>query len=252
MSENQMREVHLPQGPVSAEQKLAQVKAKVTQQVMRAVQDTEKQIDKEIETLENLNKNDLEGIRRKRMLEMKRKQEKMAEWRSQGHGTYNEIGDQKDWFEEVKRSERVITLFYRNTTNDSNKYTQILDKHMQQLAQKHMEARFIKINAEKAPFLAERLNIVLLPTVLCTKNNYTHDRIEGFDPLGGTENFSTQTLRARLGQKGCIDYDPLVDKPLNPEKELYNTAKSNKSGKAIYASKLAQLKDDDDWDDISD
>jgi len=43
----------------------------------------------------------------------------------------------------------------------------------------------------------------------------------------------------------------LVDKPIQ-EKELYTTTKSNKSGKAIYESRLAQLGDDDDWDDISD
>ena len=35
-------------------------------------------------------------------------------------------------------------------------------------------SRFIKINAEKAPFLAQKLCIVLLPTILCTKDNYTH------------------------------------------------------------------------------
>eukprot|EP00466_Bigelowiella_natans_P000667 jgi/Bigna1/51581/estExt_Genewise1Plus.C_10447 len=247
-----MREVHLPPGAgASAQQRLADVKSKVTEQVMRAVKDTEKQIDKEIQALDNLNKSDLESIRRKRMIEMKKRAEKMSEWRLKGHGTYTEIQDQKDWFEEVKKNERTICLFYRNTTNASDKYTQILDKHLGQLAVKHMETRFIKINAEKSPFLAKRLNIVLLPTILCTKDNYTHDRIEGFDPLGGTDSFSTQTLRARLGQKGNIDYDPLVDKPIQ-EKELYTTTKSNKSGKAIYESRLAQLGDDDDWDDISD
>mmetsp|Transcript_26032 Transcript_26032/g.62707 ORF Transcript_26032/g.62707 Transcript_26032/m.62707 type:complete len:253 (-) Transcript_26032:168-926(-) len=248
-----MREVHLPpgQGGMSQEQKLQQVQAKVVSQMMRAVKDTEKAIDKEIHDLENLNKGDLEIIRRKRMVQLKKKAGKMAEWRQKGHGTYSEIADQKQWFDEVKTNERTICLFYRQTTNASDKYTQILDKHMQVLSQKHMETRFIKINAEKSPFLAQRLNIVLLPTILCTKNNYTHDRIEGFDPLGGTENFSTQTLRARLGKKGSIDYDPLVDKPL-AQKELYNTAKTNKTGAAIYQSKLAQLKDDDDWDDISD
>jgi len=170
-----MREVHLPPGAgPSAQQRLAEVKSKVTEQVMRAVKDTEKQIDKEIEALDNLNKSDLESIRRKRMMEMKKRAEKMSEWRSKGHGTYSEIGDQKDWFEEVKKNERTICLFYRNTTNASDKYTQVLDKHLQQLAVKHMETRFIKINAEKSPFLAQRLNIVLLPTILCTKDNYTH------------------------------------------------------------------------------
>jgi len=250
-----MREVHLPpgQGGMSAEQKMKMVQSKVTQQMMKAVMDTEKSIDNEINMIDNLNKDDLENIRRKRLTELKKKAEKMSEWRAKGHGTYTELGDEKQWFSDVKSSERTICLFYRNTNHSADKYTQIMDKHLQQLAAKHMETRFLKINAEKCHFLAVKLNIVLLPTILCTKDNFTHDRIEGFDPLGGTENFTLETLRARLGKKGNISYDPLIDGPLNKgRKQLYNTAKSNKTGKAIYQSKLAQLGDDDDWDDISD
>lgn len=255
MSENQMREVHLPPemcGGMGADAKaMGMMKERVAQQMMRAVKDTEKRIDNEIHMLENLNKTDLDGIRRRRVIEMKKRQKLMDSWRQKGHGTYTELADEKQWFEESKNNKRTITLFYRNTTNSSDKYTQILDKHIQHLCRIHMETRFLKINAEKCPFLAQRLSIVLLPTILCTKDNYTHDRIEGFDPLGGTENFTTQTLRARLGSKGSISYDPLVDKPVQ-KKELYNTAKTNKSGASIYQSKISQLGDDDDWDDVSD
>mmetsp|Transcript_10911 Transcript_10911/g.16276 ORF Transcript_10911/g.16276 Transcript_10911/m.16276 type:complete len:252 (+) Transcript_10911:49-804(+) len=251
MSENQMREVHLPQQAMSAEQKVSQIKQKVASQVLKAAVETEKAIDKQIENLQNLDKGDIEQIRRKRMVELKSRAKKMQTWISKGHGKCTELGDEKEWFSEAKSNERLICLFYRNTTTSSDKYTQILEKHFQSLAPKHMETKFVKINAEKCHFLAQRLNIVLLPTILCTKNNYTHDRIEGFDSLGGSDNFTTETLRSRLAKRGSIDYDPTLDKP-PPKKELYTASKTNKTGAAIYASKLAQLGDDDDWDDISD
>eukprot|EP00954_Amorphochlora_amoebiformis_P005121 403327-Amorphochlora_amoeboformis.AAC.2 len=183
MAEN-MREVHMPAqpaGPMTGEQKLSMVKQQVTTQMLKAVRDTEKAIDNELESLDNLKKSDLENIRRRRMIELKKKAAKMQEWRHKGHGTYAELADEKQWFGEIKQSERTITLFYRNTTNESDKYTQILDKHICKLAPKHMETsllRFIKINAEKSPYLCQKLNIVLLPTILCTKDNFTHGIIK--------------------------------------------------------------------------
>jgi len=250
------RVVHMPASQPrqkDAKQLMAEMKEKVSAQLMKAVSAKEKMLDEQIDELDNLSKGDLEQIRRKRVIEMKKRAKKMAEWRLAGHGTYQEISDEKDWFACSKGSERTVTLFYRRTSTDADRYTDILDKHLSVLAAKHLETRFMKINAERAPYLAQKLLIVLLPTIMCTKDNYTHDRIEGFDPLGGREDFTTQTLRARLGKKGTIFYDPMVDKPMAPAKrELYNAAKTNKLGRAIYQSKIASLDDDDDWDDISD
>ena len=43
-----------------------------------------------------------------------------------------------------------------------------------------------------------------MPTILCTKNGFTEDRIEGFDELGGTEEFTTKQLEQRLAISGII------------------------------------------------
>ena len=40
------------------------------------------------------------------------------------------------------------------------------DKHLAILAPKHVETRFVKLNAEKCPFLCERLSIRVIPTLL--------------------------------------------------------------------------------------
>jgi len=86
--------------------------------------------------------NDFEALRRKRLNELKERAEKESHWRKLGHGHYTELGDEKDWFVTCKESECVITHFYRPTTWRC----QIVDKHFEILAQRHLEARFIKVS----------------------------------------------------------------------------------------------------------
>ncbi|KAG4963449.1 hypothetical protein JHK85_040901 [Glycine max] len=42
----------------------------------------------------------------------------------------------------------------------------VMDKHLNILAKQHIETRFVKLNAEKSPFLAEKLKIIVLPTLV--------------------------------------------------------------------------------------
>lgn len=44
--------------------------------------------------------------------------------------------------------------------------------------------QFCKIDAEKSPFLVERLQIVTLPTILCIKDGKTVHQVVGFDEFG--------------------------------------------------------------------
>lgn len=44
-------------------------------------------------------------------------------------------------------------------------------EHLTFLAARHLEARFIWVDAENAPFLTEKLNIWMLPTIVCLKDN---------------------------------------------------------------------------------
>ena len=55
----------------------------------------EDQVDAEMKRLENMDEDDLEAIKRKRMDMMKKQQEKKTEWRQQGHGEYSEIPEEK-------------------------------------------------------------------------------------------------------------------------------------------------------------
>ncbi len=65
----------------------------------------------------------------------------------------------------------------------------------------------LQVNAEKSPFLTERLRVQILPTLALVKHEKVMDYIIGFDPLGGTDEFTTSTLAAVLASKGMISQD---------------------------------------------
>ena len=76
----------------------------------------------------------------------------------QGHGEYQEISEEKEFFEISKKSENVVCHFYR----EGFERCKILDNHLKVLATKHIETKFCKINAEKAPFLTGKLFLSVL------------------------------------------------------------------------------------------
>ncbi|KAJ0514213.1 putative Thioredoxin-like superfamily [Helianthus annuus] len=86
-------------------------------------------------------------------------------------------------------------------------YELVVDKHLSILAKQHIETRFIKIQAEKSPFLAEKLKIVVLPTIALIKNAKVDDYVVGFNELGGTDEFSTEELEERLARAQVIHFE---------------------------------------------
>ena len=126
---------------------------------------------------------------------MKKHQEKKQGWLQQGHGEYSEIPEEKEFFNVTKNSENVVCHFYREETFRCK----ILDKHLAILAKKHVETKFVKINAEKTPFLCDRLKIRTIPSVIMIKDAITRGYIVGFTDLGNTDDFSTEMLAWRLG-----------------------------------------------------
>ena len=125
---------------------------------------------------------------------MKKLANRKQEWLQIGHGKYEELKDEKEFFDEQKKSERFICHFYRESTFRCK----IVDKHMEILAKKHVESRFVKIDAERSMWLAQRLKIKVLPTIVCILDSKTKDFIVGFDDLGGQDEFPTEMLEWRL------------------------------------------------------
>ncbi|KAL0920906.1 hypothetical protein M5K25_007924 [Dendrobium thyrsiflorum] len=176
----------------------SQIKEVLEKQVLSVVQAVEDKLDEEIAALDRLDLDDLEALRERRIQQMKKIAEKRSRWMSLGHGEYSEISE-KDFFAAVKASERVVCHFYRG-----NWPCKVMDKHLNILAQQHLETRFLKVHAEKSPFLTERLRIVVLPTLALVKNAKVDDYVVGFDQLGGSDEFSTEELEERLAKAKVI------------------------------------------------
>uniref|UniRef100_A0A6M2F2P1 Thioredoxin domain-containing protein n=1 Tax=Populus davidiana TaxID=266767 RepID=A0A6M2F2P1_9ROSI len=174
----------------------------IENQVLTVAKAVEDKIDEEIAALDRLDLDDIEVLRERRLQQMKKMAEKRSRWISLGHSEYTEIPSEKDFFSAVKASDRVVCHFYRD-----NWPCKVMDKHMGILAKQHIETRFVKINAEKSPFLAEKLKILVLPTLALIKNAKVDDYVVGFDELGGTDEFNTQDLEERLAKAQVIFFE---------------------------------------------
>lgn len=86
----------------------------VQQAVAGLARQLEAQVDAEINKLDNLNDDDIESIRQKRLLDMKKRQEKMRVWAERGHGEYTEVQTEVEFFKEMKGEERMVCHFYRD------------------------------------------------------------------------------------------------------------------------------------------
>ena len=158
-----------------------------------------------------------------------------------GHGKYEEIPEEKEFFDVCKKSKNVVCHFYR----DSTERCKIVDKHMALLAPKHVECRFVKINAEKCPFLTQRLNIRIIPTLLISRDGKTVDFIKGFDDLGGHDEFSTEMLEWRIARADVLNYHgDLLTPPDDPNKKKTNILRNPK--RAIREGD-DDSSDEDDW-----
>lgn len=213
------------------------------QQLLQAAQVMEEQVDDEISKLERMDEDELELIKQRRVEAMKKHQEKKTEWLKQGHGEYSEIPEEKEFFNVTKNSENVVCHFYREETFRCK----ILDKHLNILAKKHVETKFCKIDAEKTPFLCERLKIKVIPTVIMIKDSKTRGYIVGFTDLGNTDEFSTEMLEWRLAHAEVINYKGDLNTP--PDEHL-KKKKTNFVGKKIKMKKNAgdnDSSDENDW-----
>jgi hypothetical protein len=148
------------------------------------------------------------------------------------------LADEKEFFEACKKSKHTVCHFYRSSTFRCK----IVDKHLEELARKHIECRFVKIDVEKALFLAERLKIKIMPTIALIKDNKPVDYIVGFADLGNTDDFDTEMLEWRIARADVIEYNgDLINPPTNSKKKHVHTkAKSTIRG---------NLKDESDEDD---
>ena len=174
----------------------------LAEQLVRAGQQTEAELDAELQRLDALKDDDLEELRRKRLEQMQSNHSKKQEMLARGHGEYTML-DEKEFFAVAKESNLLVIHFWRPSTWRC----EIVDKHLQVLCKKHWKTRFVKVNAEKSPFLTERMHIWCIPSLVLCKDGKTDHTIVGFTELGATDEFPTERLEEILAFHEVISLD---------------------------------------------
>ncbi|PSS13377.1 Thioredoxin domain-containing protein [Actinidia chinensis var. chinensis] len=157
-------------------------------------------INQEVDLDELMDDPELEKLHADRIAALKKEAEKREILKQQGCGEYREITE-GDFLGEVTGSEKVICHFYHREFYRCK----IMDKHLKLLAVKYIDTKFIKLDAENAPFFVAKLAIKTLPCVILFRNGIGTDRLVGFQDLGGKDDFTTKTLETLFIRKGIIN-----------------------------------------------
>uniref|UniRef100_A0A6N2LDA9 AAA+ ATPase domain-containing protein n=1 Tax=Salix viminalis TaxID=40686 RepID=A0A6N2LDA9_SALVM len=153
----------------------------------------------EVDLDELMDDPELEKLHADRIASLKKEAEKREALKRKGHGEYREI-DEGDFLGEVTGTEKAICHFYHKEFYRCK----IMDKHLKALAPRHVDTKFIKLDAENAPFFVAKLGVKTLPCVVLFSKGVAMDRLVGFQDIGGKDDFSTRTLELILIKKGII------------------------------------------------
>ena len=175
--------------------------AQQEQQLLAIAETIERALDDELDRMDEMDENDLANIRRNRMKQLREMQKRKEQWIARGHGVYHWITDPKEFFENAKKSERVVCHFGRSASERCN----IIDHHMRQAAPVHWETFFMRVDVEKMPALAEKFNIYMLPNIMLIEGGNTFHSIIGFDEFGGKDDFSHETFTNVLKHFGMVN-----------------------------------------------
>lgn len=136
-----------------------------------------------------------------------------------------------------------------------------MDGHLRDLAARHYEVRFARVDVRDIPFVVNKLNIRVLPYVIGFNDGLAVERVVGFEGLGnggkqdGVDQFSTATLEKRLLRKGILVRAKFIagDEGSGASDEgSDNEDEQRMGGRAIRQGNIrrndTENDDDDDWD----
>ncbi|XP_058755776.1 thioredoxin domain-containing protein PLP3B-like [Vicia villosa] len=163
-------------------------------------------INEEVDLDDLMDDPELEKLHADRIAAFKKEAEKREAWKKKGHGEFREVTE-GDFLGEVTGSEKVICHFYHKEFYRCK----IMDKHLKSLSIKHIDSKFIRLDAENAPFFVTKLAIKTLPCVILFRQGVAVDRLVGFQDLGAKDDFTTRALEVLLIKKGIIAEKKDVD-----------------------------------------
>lgn len=95
---------------------------------------------------------ELRRIKMQRLRQLKLEHNQRLENLGKGHGQLLDI-TQDEFIGAMTTSMTTVCLFYHKDFQRC----EVMNHHLQKLAQRHIESKFVKIDAEKAPFFVEKV-----------------------------------------------------------------------------------------------
>ncbi|KAL9186429.1 hypothetical protein ACHAXT_005667 [Thalassiosira profunda] len=149
----------------------------------------------------------LMAIRQARIAQLKREQAQRAEHLSLGHGAVRTI-TQDEFLPECTQSSKYVVVHW---FSDEFERCKIMDFHLKLIAPEHLEAKFLRIDAQKAPFFVCKLKIRTLPALIVFDDGKEIGRLTGFDGLAldpkKPDEWHTGRLREWIAGTGAIRYE---------------------------------------------
>lgn len=207
------------------------VQSNLASTVLKVAEEIEGKLDEELKELE-----DIEKLRERRLKELQERAKLEKEWIALGHGQYEELSDEKEFFNTTKKSKNVVCHFFKSDIF----LCKVMDHHLKLLCKKHLEAKFCKIDAARCKFLIERLHVKTFPTILCIGESQVRSRVTNFREMKQCEEHCTDTLEWHIAKSGVLVYSG----DLNVPPEISHSKKKVKPVRGIRG----QSDDSDDSD----
>lgn len=170
-------------------------------------------------------------LREKRLQQLHEEVSRAKALKQTQHGTYHEIKDEKELMSITTSTKLCIVHFFHPDFSRCG----YMDTRLEALAEKHYEARFVRINVEHAPFLVVKLGVKVLPCVICFREGVSTDRIIGFEGIGWKEDsFTIKELEGRLLKAGVLERAKVHDE--------------NDVRRVRERRREEEVDDGDDWD----
>ena len=88
------------------------------------------------------------------------------------YGSLDKLSHERDLLQATTGTHCLVMHFKDSTF----KRCTIMTEHLQKLAQKYPSTRFVEIEASEAPFMVVKLNVKMLPLVVCVRDGLFVDR----------------------------------------------------------------------------
>lgn len=150
---------------------------------------------------------ELTAIRQARITQLATDARQRAEHVSLGHGSLRTI-TQDEFLRECTGSSKFVCVHFYH---DEFERCKIMDFHLNIIAQEHLEAKFLRIDAAKAPFFVSKLRIKTLPALFVFENGKEIGKLPGFEGLAKNpkkpDEWHTGRLAAWISSTGAIEYE---------------------------------------------